>query len=211
MPYHLSQVHTDNLKKVFEEVILGASELSPQRNKSGYKELKKLNELFDNNEFASKPYQSKKVFRKKFTNANSDIFDFLALINSWPEIVGQRLSAHTIPLKLNTKSLTILTDHPVYAQQLSFMEKILIDKIIAKFPILQSEVKRIYFKADNDYFQKKVSTKIVKEKKKETSEKKWHPQSPEYKLAVKEADELLKDIADDEIKEKLKSIFLQLK
>ena len=173
--------------------------------------MKKLQDLLNDDDLKFSKPKTFKNYKQNFKPKSSDIFDFLALINSWDDIVGERLSKHTVPLKLNGKALTILTDHPVYAQKLSFMEKVLIDKIVAKFPVLQPEVKKIFFKADNNYFQKQVSKKTQKEEKAEIQKKKWHPHSPEYKKAVKEADSLLQDIKDDDIKAKLKSIYLQLK
>lgn len=171
--------------------------------------MKSLKDLLDNQNIK----YSKKSFSSGYKNSKkkSDIFDFFELINNWIDVVGERLIKHTIPLKLTNKSLVVLTDHPVYSQQLSFMEMQLIKKIEAQFPNIQGEIKRIYFKADNNHFKKAIENKVKKEKVKVQAEKKWHPQSPEYKKAAREADELLKDIADKEIKESLKSLYLQLK
>ncbi len=172
--------------------------------------MKKIKDLLDSQYSDKKKYSFQKKSYNKISQ-KTDIFDFFELINNWGDVVGERLVKHTIPLKLSNKYLTILTDHPVYSQQLSFMELQLIKKIEDRFPKIQGEIKKIYFKADNNHFQKSVANKLKKEKVKEIAQKKWHPHSPEYKEAVKKADELLQDINDEEVKKTLRSIYLQLK
>ena len=171
--------------------------------------MKSLKDLLDNQNIK---YPKKSFYKGyKKSRQKSDIFDFFELINNWDQVVGERLIKHTVPLKLTNKSLVVLTDHPVYSQQLSFMEMQLIAKIEKHFPKIQGEIKKIYFKADNNHFKKAMENKVKKEKVKVEVENKWHPQSPEYKKASKDADNLLKDIDDQEIKDSLKSLYLQLR
>ena len=175
----------------------------------GSDRLKTIKDLLDSQYSDKKQYHFKKRYNK--TSQKSDIFDFFDLINNWQEVVGERLTQHTIPLKLHNKTLTILTDHPVYSQQLSFMEMQLIKKVEEHFPKIQGEIKRIYFKADNNHFKRTVENKVKKQITKVETEKKWHPQSPEYKKAVQQAEALLKDVKDEEIRNSLKSLYLQIK
>jgi hypothetical protein len=167
--------------------------------------MKTLKSLFNDNTF-----HSKKKYYKKKENTEADIFDFLDLVNNWEDIVGPRLVESTIPLKLMNKSLNILTSHPVFAQQLSYMENVLIKKIEERFPQLENQIKKIYFKADNQHFQKKIQTKKVKEVKKEEFTNKWHKQSPQYKKLVSQAEAQFDQIKDQELKESLTSLFIQL-
>lgn len=166
--------------------------------------MKSLKDLLQDNNFSTKNYSYKK-------SQNVDVFDFLDLVNHWHEIVGDRLKDSTIPLKLMNKSLTILTSHPVYAQQLSFMEKAIIMKIEKTFPQMLGHIAKIYFKADNAFFNKQVKEVKTKENHRLEFKQKWHKHSPEYKKLEEEALKKLGDISDPELKEKLVSLFIQLK
>jgi uncharacterized protein (UPF0335 family) len=166
--------------------------------------MKSLKDVLGDNEFTSK------FPKKKAKKQSADIFDFLELINNWEKVVGPKLVEHTIPLKLKFKNLTVLTSHPVFAQQLSFMEKAIVEKIEANFPAIQGQIKKIFFQADNRHFLQKKQQANIKKEKKETFEKKWHKQSPQYKRMMAKADEVFSDIEDPEIKESLKSIFIQM-
>ncbi|EQC51455.1 DUF721 domain-containing protein [Bacteriovorax sp. DB6_IX] len=165
--------------------------------------MKSVKDLLKDNEFSSRIPRNKE---KK----SADIFDFLELINNWDQVVGPKLVEHTIPLKLKNKNLTVLTSHPVFAQQLSFMEKAIIEKIYASFPAIQGQVRKIFFQADNRHFQQKKQQSNIKKEKVETFERKWHKQSPQYKKLMAKAETLLSDVQDDEIRESLKSIYIQM-
>jgi len=168
--------------------------------------MKSIKDLLNDNNFGT--YTN---YSKKSVNSNGgDIFDFLELINRWSEIVGERLAEHTIPLKMQNKSLTVLTSHPVYAQQLSFMETPIIMKIEKTFPQMQGHIRKIFFKADNAYSHKQVKQATQKQVVKQEFKQKWHKQSPQYKKLEQQALQNLVDIEDPELKEKLVSIYIQL-
>lgn len=169
--------------------------------------MKSIKELLEENNF-NDYRDSYKVYAPK---KDVDVFDFMELVNGWEEIVGDKLIKNTIPLKLNNKALTILTSHPVYAQQLTFMEKILIMKIEKSFPQMQGLIQKIFFKADNAFFNKKIVEVRAKEIKKEEFSQKWHKQSPEYKRLEKEALQNLGQINDQEMREQFVSLYIQLK
>jgi hypothetical protein len=166
--------------------------------------MKSLKDVLGDNEFSAR------ISRAKTKKKSADIFDFLELINNWELVVGPKLVEHTIPLKLKNKNLTVLTSHPVFAQQLSFMEKGIIDKIEVSFPAIKGQIRKIFFQADNRHFLQKKKQANIKKEKKETFEKKWHKQSPQYKKLVAKADDLLSAIQDQEVKESLKSIYIQM-
>ncbi|AYF43507.1 PF05258 family protein [Halobacteriovorax sp. BALOs_7] len=144
-------------------------------------------------------------------NKAIDLFDFLELSSSWNKIVGPRLSQFTIPLKLKNKSLTILTSHPVYAQQLKYMETEIIKSIGNVLPATKGQIKKIFFQVDNQFFQKKKSEVERKEIVKQEVENRLHPQSPEYKAIMRDAQEQFSDIEDEELKKSLTSILMQLR
>lgn len=183
------------------------------KKKNGFKQLGKL--LKDGLSSAqighNYTYRSPKQSAGK-KNAD-EAFDFLALIQAWPEVIGPRLSKHTIPLKNTRRSLTILTNHPAYSEQLKFMEVQLLEKIKKRFPSLQGSLRTLYFKTDSTFFQKQ---KAIAESRFEGSkdhqekiEKAFHKFSPEYRKLKALADIEFKDIESEEVKEKLTSIFIQ--
>lgn len=144
-------------------------------------------------------------------NKAIDLFDFLELSNSWDKVVGPRLSQFTIPLKLKNKALTILTSHPVYAQQLKYMETEIIKSIGNVLPATRGQIKKIFFQVDNQFFQKKKAQVTKKETVKQEVENRLHPQSPEYKAIMRDAQMQFSDIDDEELKNSLTSILMQLR
>lgn len=53
--------------------------------------------------------------------------------NAWTTIVGAGISCHSLPASLRGKKLTIITDSPVWSQQLSFLRDDLKQKINTHF------------------------------------------------------------------------------
>ncbi|MCK5073695.1 MAG: DUF721 domain-containing protein [Bacteriovoracaceae bacterium] len=150
-----------------------------------------------------------KNYSKK--NKYEESFDFLKLIKAWPEIVGNKLAEHTVPLKNTYKTLTILANHPAFATELSFMEEILKKKIFEHFPGLRPNISRIKFQTGNRFFENKKklmekSSGNHQNKRKNTT---LHPYSPQFRLLKEEACEIFKDVTDNELKETLTSIFIQ--
>lgn len=90
------------------------------------------------------------------------------------------------------------------------MEQQLITKIEESFPAIRGQVRKIFFQADNRHFQQKKQTQNIKKEKKEEFRQKWHKHSPQYKMLAQKAEYLLTDVTDPELKESLKSLFIQL-
>lgn len=154
--------------------------------------------------------QSKNSGNKKSSKGGS-VLNFLDLVYSWNDIVGPKLGAHTLPLKINGIVLTILTDHPVYSQQLSFLEKEIIHKIQKAFPELSKNLKHLYFQVNAQFFNKKYNQlqKGPRAKLKKENNPQLHPFNPDYKNLKKEFEELNLEAEDDEIRELLFSLFVQ--
>ncbi|OFZ23869.1 MAG: hypothetical protein A2202_02340 [Bdellovibrionales bacterium RIFOXYA1_FULL_36_14] len=144
---------------------------------------------------------------------------FFELIKLWPQIVGIHLAQHSTPLKNTHKTLTILTDHPQWAQELSFLEKKIKQQIFKIIPQFTFEIKKIKFQADNTFF-KNQNQRLLDtpppcpgqgetiSKNKNNSSADLHPFSPEYLKYKKEASNLFNDIEDEETKDLLTSIFI---
>ena len=168
---------------------------------------KKVSEVFKEQRLpSSKKYVSKKEKGdKKFDSQVGGTFNFLVLVEKWEEIVGKMLAKHTTPLKNVRKTLTILTDHPAYAQQLSFIETELIKKIIARFPSLQGNIKRVRFQTNPQFFEQQSTPsrspkKVVR----------WHQFDPRIKVLEGQADKLFIDINSKTTTKYLKSLYIQL-
>ena len=151
--------------------------------------------------------------REKGQHSNS-VFDFLQLVANWHTIVGDNLAQKTIPLKIQQKSLIILTDHPVYSQQLSFLEGPLKDKIFANFPAVKGKFLRIFFQTNPAHFlRQKQAQSMGGANRHNTSAPKGrglHPYSPQYQQLKKEGELVLQEITDDSVKQYLLSLYIQL-
>ena len=138
-----------------------------------------------------------------------DGFDFLTLNNNWESIVGSNLAKHTCPLKIKNKTLYILSDHPAFSSTLNEMSGPIKQKIFDKYPTLKRQITKLYFQVNEQYFKRPLPKKTILPT---TSAKlpKLHPYSPEYQLLKKQANELLNQIEDPDLKNQLTSIFIQM-
>lgn len=137
-------------------------------------------------------------------------FDFLKLIQKWPEIVGEKLAQETAPLKNRAKTLTVLTKHAAFSQQISFMEGPLRKKIIQFFPALEGKIDRINFISNpTAFYEEKEKVKKWHRAPEEQAPPKLHPYSPEFKKLNREAEELFGDVEDEEMTKSLKSLYIE--
>lgn len=171
--------------------------------------LKKLSQFIETNDNAQHSYKKERSSAQK-SHSVKDSFDFLALIRSWKDIAGAKLSEHTIPLKNQNGTLIVLSNHSAFANELSFMELPLKRKIFEKFPSLEKQILSIKFIVDSTHFSKQYQQFVaVVEKKKAQTLQTLHPHSPEYKRLKKEAEEFFNDLDDVELKEKMISLYIQ--
>lgn len=137
-------------------------------------------------------------------------FNFLSLIRSWKQIAGEKFAEHTIPLKNQYGTLVILSNHSVFANELSYHEVLLKQKIFILFPELEKSIKTIKFIVDSTHFQKQYEQFVLApEKNKEEVQQTFHKHSPEFKRLKKEAETLFADIEEAELKEKMISLYIQ--
>ena len=168
--------------------------------------LKKLSHYIDFNE----PAQTSTRRESQKVKTLNESFDFLSLIKSWREIAGDKLSEHTIPLKNQSGTLVVLSNHSAFANELSFMELPLKKKIFAKFPSLDGSIKNIKFIVDSTHFEKQYALFIApNEKIKNQNAQKLHPYSPLFRKLKKEAEAAFLDIEDLELKNSLISLYIQ--
>ncbi|MBT3235338.1 MAG: DUF721 domain-containing protein [Bdellovibrionales bacterium] len=146
---------------------------------------------------------------KKKSRFDHESFNFLALVQVWPEIVGANLAQHTLPLKLTNRNLIIITDHAAYSTQLSFISEQLKNKIISKFPQLGKKIKSISYRCNQQIFMQQKKKKVKPAATTSNRPGGLHPLSPQYRTLSRQAEEIFKHIADQEMKQSLISIYIQ--
>ncbi len=70
---------------------------------------------------------------KKF-NLTAD-FSIESLKNEWNQIVGEILSTHTKPVKIENEILYIYSDHPVFSNDVSMLKSVIKEKLMNSFGI----------------------------------------------------------------------------
>lgn len=160
--------------------------------------------------FAGPGRKRSKIYANKKSQGG---FDFLELIKAWEDIIGKNFAKKTIPLKHKGDTLTILTEHSSYSAQLKFLEQPLIEKISKRFESFQGKIKKINFQSNTTIFREKVEAfkKQTSPSERTVEEMPLHPQSPEYHALKMEADKSFQGIQDDDLKESLNSLFIQMK
>jgi hypothetical protein len=132
-------------------------------------------------------------------------FDFLNLVEKWPQIIGPQLAKVTSPLRIKGDGLVIVSMNASYSQNISFLSEEIKQKIFTAFPELRPIIKKLNFVTQEAFFQ-------ALQKDQETNSKalpKFHPQDPRYKTLKMEAEKLFGDVQDQELKQTLTSLFLQ--
>lgn len=138
-----------------------------------------------------------------------EVFDFIHLIQRWPEIVGSALARETVPLKNRHGVLTVLTRQPAFSEQVKFMEEPIKFKIVEVFPSLTGKIKRINFFCNPEAFKAQIQQAVHHQGESKKSAPKLHPQSPQYKSLAQEAQNLFDEIEDSEMKAALSSLYIQ--
>lgn len=167
----------------------------------------KISTILDN-EFKNNIKNSSRVSQQGSLN---ELLDFVQLINTWENVVGTKLSEHTAPLKIKHRTLIVLTDHPAYSQELSFLGPQIIKKIITLLPEMKKLITNISFQLNQQHFKtRKKQIELINEKRSTAQAITYHQFDPKVIALKKRADEMFQDIEDLEVKEHLISIFLQL-
>lgn len=157
-------------------------------------------------------YQSRGSARLRAEGEKSDVFDFIDLVHEWRFIIGENLSKVTSPMQIKNKSLTILTSHPAFSQQLTLMENEIISKIKSHFPKLNRQIKKIFFVTNPEHFKPNESSQESSlDLKKYYKKNKLNKFSPQYQKLRRESEELFEKIEDTEMKSYLSSIYIQLR
>ena len=165
--------------------------------------------MFKKIDFKSLNYKELEKFhshdlKRERINSFYQTFDFLDLIEKWPEIVGSALSKVTSPLKIKGDSLIIVSKHSSYSQNISFLSEEIRNNIFKLFPNLKNVVKKLNFQTQESFFSRSEESHVEKK-----TDSKLHPQNPKFKVLKIEAERLFKDIEDSELKNLLVSIYIQ--
>lgn len=174
--------------------------------------LKKLSHLLDT--YVTPPSESR-VPRHRVQSFNKSkvksSFDFIHLIRDWKEIVGEKLSTHTIPVKNQQGTLYVLSNHSLFASELKYMEPILKKRIFEKFPMLEKDIRTLHFIVNSAHFEEHKNNFSYLNKETQIKIKLPHPFSPEFKEAQKEACILFENIDDEDLKKNFISLYIQNK
>lgn len=139
----------------------------------------------------------------------SDIFDFLEMLDKWPEMIGEKMAKVTEPVKIKGKSLVVITAHSAFSQQLSLMKTEILKKINKVYPQSIGKIKDLTFITNDLFFAQKKKDILSDESKKEYKKNnQLHPHSPRYRQLFKEAQNIFQDIKDAEIKQSLTKIYI---
>ena len=133
-------------------------------------------------------------------------FDFIDLINKWPQIVDPKMAKFTSPLRIMKDTLVIVTVHSSYSHELSYFSEELKKNIFKVLPELKHIIKKIVYETHESYFRQREQ---VAAKKADEVKPKLHPQSPQYKLKKAEAERIFGSIEDPELRAYMISIFIQ--
>lgn len=178
------------------------------------KEFKSLAEVLSSSKEEEQIYTSETYYRKKRANKgyysrSPEIFDFIHLVKAWENIVGKMLSENTIPLRIKSGQLFILTKHSIFSQELGFIVPLIIEKIESQFPSFKGQIKKVRFshgKFSSDEFNQMKGNNQEKPKK---EKEKPHPFDPKFRARKLQVEKMFEHLEDDEIKQLLISITLQ--
>ncbi len=130
-------------------------------------------------------------------------FDFFELVTAWRDLVGEKLAEVSIPLRLKNRTLFILTRHPAIADQMSYLERILLPKIAERFPLAKPMLDRIAFESNESFFLQRRAQHS------RPAPPRLHPYSPEYRRARAEAEALFSTVSDPTERERWISLYIQ--
>lgn len=68
---------------------------------------------------------------------------FDALVEAWPNLVGDTLAAHARPRALRDGVLGIVVDGPEWASQLRYLDRVLVERIAAELPAVEVREVRV--------------------------------------------------------------------
>ncbi len=130
---------------------------------------------------------------------------FLRIISHWPNIVGEKLAATTLPQKLINHKLIVVTKHSSISQHLNLMSGMIVAKIHSQFPVMKKEVQSIQFKVNPSLFDSMVEERIQVSSTQNTS---ILETTPDY--LIKNAKQFFNEMEEGEEKNSLISIYIQL-
>lgn len=145
---------------------------------------------------------AKKSFSSNAINQSS--YDFILLVQKWPEIIGPVLKEHTYPKSLKNGSLTLMVRHAVFASELKSLSPIIIKKIVSLYPSFENHIKTIKFVTSELFFEN-LKAKNNSHKK---EVQKPNDYDPNYAQKKHEAEKIF-DHLDDETKKLFISLYTQ--
>ncbi len=160
----------------------------------------------DTEELYSTEQKRRKQRKNKGLYSRGDsTFDFIYLVKNWEKIVGKMLSENTIPLKVKSSSLIIMTKHSIFSQELGFMSQQIISRIEELYPKFKGHIKNIKFSHGKFSTEEFNQTKQLARPKKEVKGHRFNPKLQQKKI---EAKDMFKEVEDQEIRELLETLYI---
>lgn len=177
--------------------------------------LKSLNNLIGQSGLGKlRRYSQEQNSKGLYQSDNENIFDFLDIIKNWPVIVGEKLAKNTVPLKIQDKTLIILTKHAAFAQQLNYLSEKIKERLEEEFPKIGRKVSGIKFQVSTRYFDQMEAQRAKNLFSTESLSKSTNSKSkynPDYQKARLDCQEEFEIIEDSELKELMISLAVQKK
>lgn len=91
------------------------------------------------------------ILKSTFSNersptGNMSTNDFLSLIQHWKSLLPGLIAENSVPFRIKGKELQIATTHPALAQELSYMERDILLKILKHYPKWASKLDKLVFR-----------------------------------------------------------------
>lgn len=143
---------------------------------------------------------------------NMSIRDFLRLIENWQQLLKGFIAENTLPHRIKGRDLYVATLHPTLAQELTFMERDILIKILKNFPEWTNKLGRLHFKYYPGFkiqeYMKSLKNGETQQPSKQVVVKNMTPDlSPLQKFQLKSSSQ---NIEDSEIKKLLDSLIDKL-
>lgn len=129
----------------------------------------------------------------------------------WPTVAGTELAVHSLPYKIEKKVLYVRTEHPIYAQELQFNMRLIVEAINQQLFIqlsgLQTHVGRIYW--PHKQAQETSSQNIYTSKPVNENTKMKDALSKQHSLVQQQENKLCQEVIQKTFKESLWSELIQ--
>lgn len=121
------------------------------------------------------------------------------------------LAQNSTPLKLTNQTLTVITSHSTFSNELNNLSEVIKQDIVKKFPNLKNQIKKIIFQNNPVIFKELKEIELSHEKKEFEKKNVLNPFSPEFRSKKNEAIALYGEILEGDLDPQIKELLINLK